>query len=366
MVLRCAVSTLKLARVKNLTRASFVLLALAAAVTTHAQGVKWHPGHYMTLNISGSQDARSQIDEIANESSIKGVRLYVNWYELEKSKGVYDFSKIDLYLNKVKSLAKPKRLIVSVRERRFGSTSRTGIVPNYLLSDPIYKGGVAYQEPNDCVVARLWEPAVMDRLIALYRALGTRYNSNPYLEGFNTGETSIGFGTDKSKWPSGFTINKVLEQYVRFARSARSTMPQTNIFVFTNFIGGDTNMGILMQALYESEVGAGGPSTIPNRLLSSQKVWTGVTGADYRGLIPFGTGVESFVFGGGHGDFTPKQVGDWAYKTLGTTHLIWIRDTYVTHSDPSQKWYTGVLPYLRTNPPTRTACPTAYGSCNTK
>jgi hypothetical protein len=366
MVLHCAVSTMKLARVKNLTRVSFVLLALAAAITTHAQGVKWHPGHYMNLSISGAQDARPQIDEIANVSSIKGVRLFVYWHEIEKSKGVYDFSKIDMYLNKVKSLPTPKRLIVSIRERRFGGTSKTGIVPNYILTDPLYKGGVAYQPPNDCVVARLWEPAVMDRLIALYRALGTRYNSNPYLEGFHTGETSIGFGSDKSKWPSGFSTEKVLQQYVRFARSARATMPQTNIFVFTNFIGGDANMGTLIQAMYESDVGAGGPSTIPNRLLTSQRVWTGVTGADYRGLIAIGTGIESFVFGGGHGDFTPKQVGDWAYKTLGVTHLFWIRNTYVSYSSPDQKWYTGILPYLRTNPPTRTACPTGYGSCNTK
>jgi hypothetical protein len=357
---------LKLARVKKLTRISFALLALAAALSTHAQAVKWHPGHYMMLaNGNGTQDARSQIDEIANETSIKGVLLFVYWNQIEKSKGVYDFSAIDLYVNKLKTMAKPKRLVVHIRDRRFGSTSKTGIIPAYMLSDPIYKGGVAYQPDNNSVVARLWEPAVMDRLIALYRALGTRYNSSPYVEGFATGETAIGFGADKSKWPSGFSHSTLLAQYVRFARSARSTMPNTNIFMNTNSAGSDANMAILIQALYESRVAAGGPSTIPNRLLSSQRVWTGATGADYRGLIAIGTGVESFVLGGVHGDYTPKQIGDWAYNPLRVTHLFWIRNTYVAHSSPDQKWYTGILPYLRTNPPTRTACPTAYGTCNT-
>jgi hypothetical protein len=363
MVLPSAVSTLKLPRVKNLTRVSFALLALAAAFTTHAQAVKWHPGHYVTLNTgSGGTDARWQLDEIAKEPTIKGAQLYVWWYQLEKSKGVYDFSAIDLYLNKLKTLSTPKRLVVQIRDRRFGGTSKTGIIPNYMLSDPIYKGGVAYQ-PNVGNVARLWDTAVMDRLIALYRALGTRYNSNPYVEGFITGETAIGFGSDKSKWPSGFSQTALLNQFVRFARSARTTMPQTNLFMNTNSLGSDADMGTLIQALYESDVAAGGPSTIPNRLLSSQRVWTGATGADYRGLIAIGTGLEEFVFGGKHGDFTPKQIGDWAYNPLRVTHLFWFRNTWVGTS--AQQWSKGILPYLRTNPPTRTACPTAYGTCNT-
>ena len=213
-------------------------------------------------------------------------------------------------------------------------------------------------------VARIWEPAVMDRQIALYRALGTRYNSDPYVEGFATEETSLNFGADKSKWPSGYSITALLKQLLRFTSSARSTMPQTTIFMGTNFLGSDSDMGSLIQALYQSDLGAGGPSTIPNRWIQSQKVWTGATGANYRGLIPLGPGIETMVFGGKHGNFTPQQIGDWAYKSLGVTHLFWVRNTWAGTS--AQQWPKGILPYLRTNPPTRTACPTAYGSCSTK
>jgi hypothetical protein len=354
---------LKLRRVKKLTRVAFALLALAAATTTYAQAVKWHPGHYVSL-VGGEDSARlAQIAEIGKEPTIKGVMLYVWWYQLEKSKGVYDFSKIDVHLNKLKSLSTPKRLVVRVMDRKFGGTTKTGIIPNYMLTDPLYKGGVAYQ-PNVGNVARLWEPAVMDRLIALYRALGTRYNSDAHVEGFATEETSIGFGADKSKWPSGYSTSALLREFTRFAKSARTTMPQTNIFMNTNFLGSDTDMGKLIQALYESDMGAGGPSTIPNRYIQAQKVWTGQTGANYRGLISIGTCIEHMVFGGKHGDFTPKQVGDWAYQNLGVTHLFWFKNTYA--GDSTQRWSTGILPYLRTNPPTRSACPTSYGSCNTK
>ena len=363
MVLPCPLVPLKLPRVKNLTRVALAaLLAVAAATTTHAQNVKWHPGHYVSLNNGTEAERFRQIEEVARESALKGVQLYIWWYELEKSKGVYDFSKIDALLKKMKAQAVPKRLIVRVMERRFGTSTKTGIVPSYLLSDSIYKGGVAYQQPNNSVVARLWEPAVMDRLIALYRALGTRYNSDPYVEGFATEETAIGFASNQI--PSGFSTSALLKQFLRFASSARTTMPQTNLFMFTNFLGSDANMGSLIQALYQNDQGVGGPSTIPNRYTQGQKVWTGGTGANYRGLVGIATGLEEPVFGGKHGDWSPKQIGDWAYNSLGTTHMIWFRNTWVGTS--SQRWSTGILPYLRTNPPTRTKCPTVYGTCNIK
>jgi hypothetical protein len=363
MVLPCYVNTLKLPRVKNLTRITLALLLFAAATTTYAQAVKWHPGHYLMLNTGGGQSERFRhIEEVGKEPAIKGVQLYVWWYEIEKSKGVYDFSVIDVYLNKLKTLSTPKRLVVRIMDRRFGGTSNTGIIPSYMLSDPTYKGGIAYQAPNNCYVARLWEPAVMDRMIALYRALGTRYNADPYLEGFATEETSIGFSSGQV--PSGYSTAALLKQFLRFASSARATMPQTNIFMGTNFLGSDADMGTLIQALYENDLGAGGPSTIPNRYIQSQKVWTGGTGADYRGLIAIGPGIETTVFGGKHGSWTPKQIGDWAYKTLGVTHLFWVRNTW--YGTSAQQWSTGILPYLRTNPPTRTACPTSYGVCTSK
>jgi hypothetical protein len=77
------------------------------------------------------------IDEIAREPVIKGVQVRIWWHELERSKGSYNFSKVDAYLKKVKSLPVPKRLVVRIMDRENNTTSRNGIVPSYLLSDPI-------------------------------------------------------------------------------------------------------------------------------------------------------------------------------------------------------------------------------------
>ena len=58
-------------------------------------------------------------------------------------------------------------------DRRFNTTSNSGIVPEYLKGD-------LYQTTTGYGVA-LWRPAVMDRYIALTRALCARYKSEPYI-----------------------------------------------------------------------------------------------------------------------------------------------------------------------------------------
>ena len=348
---------------KNLTPIVFALLAIAAAPATHAQGVKWHPGHYLKMN-SGAAQAEDfrHIDEISREPAIKGVQVRIWWYELERSKNVYDFSKIDAYLRKLKSLPTAKRLVVRIMDRKFQTTSRTGIIPNYLMSDPIYKGGLVIQRTNSPgYVARLWEAPVMDRLIALYAALGSRYDGESYLEGFITEETTLSLG-DKRGWPAGYSQEALLKQYLRFVASVRQTMPHTNLFIGTNFLGNDAQMGTLLQSMFEASLGASGPNVMPTHITQAQRVWTGLTGADYRGAMAIGPSIEPNELGGSHGDNTPKQIYDFAYKTLQVNYLFWPYNTWI--GSPAQKWSTGILPFLRTNPPVRTTCPLAYGLCN--
>jgi hypothetical protein len=55
--------------------------------------MKWNPGHYIT--IPGYADKNVVSQEISSIAAIRGVQIRYNWKELEPSKGVYDFSKID-------------------------------------------------------------------------------------------------------------------------------------------------------------------------------------------------------------------------------------------------------------------------------
>src|SRR5580700_367397 len=77
-----------------------------AALPQNRSTIKWHPGHYMSLRNNHKYDSEDQgyITQIGNEPTITGILRDWNWRDLETSKGVYDFSGIDTYLNTVKSL----------------------------------------------------------------------------------------------------------------------------------------------------------------------------------------------------------------------------------------------------------------------
>jgi hypothetical protein len=335
---------------------AIALLAALAASAANAQGVKWHPGHYvMLLGGETRSGVLTRINEIGQVPAIKGVQVRIWWHELEPQKGVYDFSSINAYLNRLKAQPTPKRLVVRIMDRRFGVSSRSNIVPNYLLTQSIYNGGLV--RTKNGYAARLWEAPVMDRLIALYRAIGARYDGDAYFEGVMTEETTLGL----TNFPSGYSHAKVKLQHERLAAAASNAMPHTNVFVNASWIGSTSLMQDLYQSFVPLPVAAGGSNTIPGDMTLGQRVLTGVTGADYRGRLAIGTAVETGELGGSHGDFTPQQINNYAYNTLRANHVFWAYNTW--KGDSTQRWSTGIKPFLRSNPPVRTACPTSYGWC---
>jgi hypothetical protein len=327
-------------------------LALLFAISVAAQGTKWHPGHYVMF---GVEDSRAQIlrsiDEIGGESAIKGVQVRIRWSDLETSKGVYDFSSIDTYLARLTAQPTRKQLVVRVIDRKFNTTSRSGIVPDYLLASS-YGGGLVRTKTG--YAARLWQGAVMDRLIALHQAIGRRYDDDGRFEGVATEETTLSLA---EPFPSGYSHAALAQQYVRLVRAVRPTMPTSNLFVYTNWIGSASLMDDLMQALVGSRSSAGGSNIFPGQKTLGQRIWTGEYGADYRWSLALSSSVES----GELRDYTPKQINDWAFSALRLHYIFWVRNTWA--GDASRRWETGILPFLKTKPPIRTRCPDSYGSC---
>jgi hypothetical protein len=198
----------------------------------------------------------------------------------------------------------------------------------------------------------------MDRLIDLYRRIGWRYDGNPDFEGIHTEETTLSLG---SPFPSGYSWEKLENQYTRLLKRARLAMPRTNIFMGANWLGSTNLMQDFIQFLPDHRISAGSSNIIPNRINHGQRVWTGEFGADYRGYLAISNSIEAGELGGSSGDFTPAQINDYAYDKLHANYLFWVRNTW--SGDSSQRWNTGILPFLRTGPRIRTACPTNYGIC---
>src|SRR5690606_8747646 len=107
------------------------------------------------------------------------------WADLEPSRGKYDFSRIETYLKAVRK--HKKRLVIRVMDRRFNTTSKADIVPAYVRDLP--GGGLVRTSTG--YAAALWKPEVMDRLIALYQAIGQRYDADPHFEGLFTEESTL-------------------------------------------------------------------------------------------------------------------------------------------------------------------------------
>jgi hypothetical protein len=331
----------------------FAFFLSLTALSASAQGIKWHPGHYMMLGTYDSHASRlNSIEEVGNERSVDGVLVRIRWADIEKSKGVYDFSKLDAYLQKVKSRPTRKQLVIRIIDRSFNGSS-SGIVPDYLRTSA-YNGGLVRTKAG--YAARLWEPAVMDRLIALHSAIGRRYDDEPRFEGLATEETTLGMN---QPYPGSYSHAALATQYRRLVRAVRDAAPRSNFFLFTNFIGSPYVMDDLMQSLMVERGAAGGSNIFPGDKTQGQEVWTGVYGGDYRLVLALSSGVET----GELGDYTPQQIGSWAYNELRLHHVFWVRNTWA--SGASKRWHTGILPYLRTNPPVRTRCPDSYGWCVT-
>jgi hypothetical protein len=331
---------------------------LSAATTAGAQGIKWHPGHYVMLDGGSSLSGHfRQIDEIGNERNIEGVMIRIWWSDLETSWGRYDFSRIDSYIARLRRQSTTKRLVVRIMDRKFNTSSSWGIVPSYIRNNSQFNGGVV--RTSNGYAARLWEPSVMNRLIALYQAIGRRYNYNPTFEGLFTEETTLSL---RSPFPSGYSHSKLTQQYKRFVNAVKPEMQRSNLFMNANWIGSSSLMSDLVQELSAARVGAGGSNVIPGSKTLGQRAITGVYGADYRWDLAIANGVESGELGGNLGSFTPWQIANYAYNELHTHYLFWARNTWMGNS--SQRWYTGILPYLRNNPPIRTRCPNSYGICD--
>ena len=170
-------------------------IAGAAPIPSKSKGIKWHPGHYYTIQNWANDDPiymAKVYKELKATPALRGMQMRFLWGWLEKSPGVYDFSIIDQHLKKLTAMN--KRLVIQVQTKSFEADWK--LIPKYLKA-PKYEGGAfAFRDWGSKTIdghnIKLWNPNVRDRLIALYRALGKRYNSHPNVEGIGMIETAMG------------------------------------------------------------------------------------------------------------------------------------------------------------------------------
>lgn len=301
-------------------------------------GMKFHPGHYMILDgILTSAELRArharEIDAIAQDPTIRGVKLWLFWGAVEPTEGNYQpgYEIIDAYLAKLK--AANKYLILSVQDRKFGGyapADRPKIFPTYLVSRyGLTKG-------RNVETLRVWQQPTMDRYIAMVRALAARYEKHANFEMLQTEETalSVPLGLD------GYTLTAYGTQLKRLLVEARKAWPTTQVRLSTNFYGSDAQMLELLRFCAEKGIAIGGPDVIPNQSIQANRLYR----QHLLGKVVWVSEVQSPSLGGHEGTFTADQL----YKAAmldKPSYVLWYRNTW--QAGAAQKWDTGLLPYIR-------------------
>ena len=139
---------------------------------------------------------QGEMDDLNNQDSVLGYRVYVTWGAIETGQGVYDFSLLDAMLARLATAYnKPKRMVIYVwlYGQQGIKTNDGRVLPVYMQQDSAYGnspvsgsygwwGATTNGAPSGMYAPALYYQPVMDRLIALVQALGAHYDGNPNVE----------------------------------------------------------------------------------------------------------------------------------------------------------------------------------------
>ncbi|WP_157270025.1 glycoside hydrolase [Azohydromonas aeria] len=289
--------------------------------------VKWHPGHYIAVGAGAGDYLKTQtFKEAAALPNVRGVMTRYTWRMLETAPGVYDFSRIDADLARAK--AANRQLFITLSTKTFTAGDRA--LPDYLHT-ATYQGGVfrIAIDGKDTVGTEattgeniaLWVPGVRDRLIALTRALGRRYNADNNFEGVAFNETALGNAvvplTDTQK--TTFFTN-----LAQVGAATRQAFPNTVVMQFFNFPR--PYMPSLVSSLVSKGVALGGPDTFLNDgplEISAYPFYE-----SHAGKVPMGPSVqgENYVTTYQGGPYAPPAVTDlyaFGRGRLKANYMFW-------------------------------------------
>ncbi|SEF99639.1 glycoside hydrolase [Nitrosomonas ureae] len=341
----------------------------AVAATMDPTAVKWHPGHYYIIRGAKKNNA-DYLSEVYSElnatPALKGMMIRYFWNDLEKAKGVYDFSSIDKRLAELS--ARGKRLVIQVQTKSFNGRQ---VVPNYMKTVE-YEGGEfnISDYGNNVVTGRnikLWNSQVQNRLTALFKAMGKRYNSHPYFQGIGMIETAMGVPIKPltNAQIAEFYNNKInVQKQMRLSFPNTMTIQETNYPrpILASFVGKLRNIGTALSSpdLFIEEKGLNfqGTKYDPHKGVYNYY-------EDFSGLIPMVPTVMPDNYKNTRGDGkgyvpTVSQILVFARDKLNANYIFWTRE----------KHYKQVLEVLNWKEQRNTragglnaACPRAYSSC---
>jgi hypothetical protein len=249
---------------------AFVNAFVTGSIRTHHEA----PHHYVFYGMD--REALHRDSLFLRAPAFEGAQVAYSWRQLEPRENEYDFTMIREDLAWLR--AHGKRLWIQLQDVSFANGHIP--VPQYLVSEPQYSGGIARQyriEGDDESTAvpqgwamRRWDPAVQERFYRLLDRLGREFDG--FVEGINLAETSVTFGTTGRLFPAGFSFPAYRDGVIANMKALKLAFPKSIALVYANFMPGEWRptddrgyLAAVYRAARESGVGVGGPDLMPHR-----------------------------------------------------------------------------------------------------
>ena len=227
--------------------------------------------------------------------AFEGAQVAYSWRQLEHTKDEYDFSLIreDLaFMN-----AHGKKLWIQIQDVAF--SDRWKMVPEYLLKEPQYHGGVARQykypasDESRAVplgwMAKRWDTAVRERFQKLLLALGKEFDGR--IVGINLEESSADFGESGKLYPEGFTRELYRDAIIANMKALKRAFPKSIAMQYANFMpGGKEYLEAIYKAARENKIAVGGPDLLPFRPFQHANSYPMIR--ESAGVVPTGIAVQ--------------------------------------------------------------------------
>jgi hypothetical protein len=343
----CVLLNMKTISISLIALIAVALLSPFPSRATRETRVNAKPVHHYVF-FATDREKIKETKSFLQTKRFEGAQVAYSWRQLEQGKDGYEFSVIreDLaFLD-----AHGKKLWIQIQDVAF--SDRWKMVPEYLLKDPQYHGGIVRQYQNNPTeehavplgwMARRWDPAVQGRFHKLLLALAKEFDGR--IAGINLAESSAVFGPGKLN-PEGLTPELYRDAIITNMTALKRAFPKSIAMQYANFMpGGRKDLEQVYDAARKANVAVGGPDVLPFRPFQMANSYPLIRAS--AGVVPVGIAVQD----GNYGDLNPKTGKRADISELFKFATDYLRVDYIFWCTEEPYFTAELVPFMESLPP---------------
>lgn len=279
--------------------------------------VKYFPGHYFMADSLSTNGTHKDLEESLDAEYVKGVKVQYGWGLLEAREGAYAQGIARIRKDLVACQQAGKKLIIGLECKEFGESDWNECAPRYVHD----KGGVYLdrerggRDAPPRGMAKLYEPWVRDRYLALFHALGKEFDADQNIAAITTCETAGQGGPGRGK--------AYLAALAYLDANVGKAFPTTIAFRLANWFGGDVDADLAMRGFFDAclkykTCGISCPDIMVARETTASRIWP-----QYAGRIPLAAEGQSLHKYGGNRIEDTWEFAINDQRGLSVGYMLW-------------------------------------------